>query len=174
METPKTAPAPPEKTTEVKQGTVSEAEKPLSSPKPKGISPPPEKKAATPAPQPPPEKKVVAPAPKPSPPKQVAPEPAKTEPEKAPPPPKKIEEDVRLHYAIQVASSQDKRLAESHKDLLNNKGFTSYIEVINLESRGTFYRVMVGPFRTKTEAENVRGQLIRDSRFADCYVRYLP
>jgi cell division septation protein DedD len=116
-------------------------------------------KTVKPVAKPPEKNKVVAQAPKPAP--------------KPVPAPKKVESQ-RLHYAIQVASSQDKMLAETQKTLLNKKGFTSYIEEINLESKGRFYRVMIGPFPNKSEASRVKSQLTKDTTFAGSYVRYLP
>lgn len=144
------APAAPEKP-EVKSTTASEQPPPA-----------PEKpKAAEPAPPPKPEPKVAAPAPKP-------------EPKKPAPPPAKKEEPPTFHYAIQVASSQDKSMAASHMEVLKGKGFASYVEEVDLGAKGRFFRVMVGPFQTEAEANKAQGKLAADSRFADCYVRYLP
>lgn len=123
--------------------------------------------AAEPAPAPKPEPKVAAPAPKPE------PKAAAQTPKPAPPPVKK-EESPTLHYAVQVASSQDKSMAASHMEILKGKGFASYIEEVDLGAKGRFFRVMVGPFQTEAEASEARSRLITDSRFADSFVRYLP
>ncbi len=188
---PKTAPEPvevaaatpvPEEKTEVKK-------EPETAPKPKTavtevtpdvkplepVEKPAEKKPVTPAPKPVAEKKIAAAPPKPVEKKITTPAPEKPAPapEKPAPAPKKVEA-TRLHYAVQVAASQDRTQAEHQKELLNKKGFTSYIEVIDLPQKGRFHRVMVGPFKTNTEANAARSQLVKDPTFADCYVRYLP
>lgn len=181
---PKTAPEPTknaaatpvlEKKTEVqKQPEVPSSPKTApvkKAPDKKPVEPtekPVEKKPVTPAPKPVAEKQVATPTPKP-----VVKKTTTSAPTKPAPAPKKVETS-RLHYAVQVAASQDKTQAEYQKNLLNKKGFTSYIEVIDLPQKGRFYRVMVGPFKTNTDAKSVRSQLAKDPTFADCYVRYLP
>ena len=97
----------------------------------------------------------------------------KIEPKK-PVPPQKEKEVSEGHYAVQVASSQDGSMAGSQVEILKKKGFESYVEEIDLGAKGRFFRVMVGPFQTSTKAKEVRGELIKDSRFSDSYIRYLP
>jgi cell division septation protein DedD len=93
---------------------------------------------------------------------------------KKPAPPPEIKKPAEGHYAVQVASSQDKIMADSMVKILKGKGFETYIEEIDLKAKGRFFRVMVGPFQTKVKAAEVRGKLIKDSRFSDSYIRYLP
>jgi len=97
----------------------------------------------------------------------------KIEPKKPAPPPE-IKKAAEGHYAVQVASSQDKIMADSQVEILKGNGFEAYIEEIDLKAKGRFFRVMVGPFRTEAKAAEVRGKLIKDSRFSDSYIRYLP
>jgi len=80
----------------------------------------------------------------------------------------------RGHYAVQVESSQDRAKAGLQVELLKKKGFASYLEEIQLENRGLYFRVMVGPFRTRAEAVKAQSALAKDSRFAGSYIRYLP
>ena len=128
---------------------------------------------ATAKPVPPPKPVPVKPSPQPKPEAKAALSTPKVEPKKPTPPPE--EEPVsKGHYAVQVASSQDKSMAGTQAEILKKKGFESYVEEIDLESKGRFFRVMVGPFQTKTKALEVRGELIKDSRFSDSYIRYLP
>lgn len=171
------APAAPPSLEEAKTGQVAESPSVAEAtvedvaPETKPIEPaekPVEKKPVPEAPKPVAQKEIVAPAPKPVEKKIAAPAPKPPAPE-----PKKVETS-RLHYAVQVAASQDKTQAEFQKEVLGRKGFTSYIEVIDLPQKGRFYRVMVGPFKTDTEARSARSQLAKDPTFADCYVRYLP
>jgi cell division septation protein DedD len=110
-------------------------------------APKPKKKAAAPKPAPEKEAKTPAPAPK------VAP---------------------KKHFAVQVQSSQDKAKAALQVDTLKKKGFDAYLEDVQLEGKGTFYRVMVGPFATKAQANEAKTALARDSRFTDSLIRYIP
>ena len=80
----------------------------------------------------------------------------------------------RGHYAVQVESSQDRAKAGLQVELLKKKGFASYLEETQLENRGLYFRVMVGPFRTRAEAVKAQSALAKDSRFAGSYIRYLP
>lgn len=80
----------------------------------------------------------------------------------------------RGHYAVQVESSQDKSKASLQVETLIRNRFSAYIEQVDLEGKGRFYRVMVGPFQTKTQAKEARDALARDSRFTDSLVRYIP
>lgn len=125
--------------------------KPKPAPKPRAVEPKPR------AVEPKPAKTVTPPA---QPTKPVA---AKAEPA-AP----------RGHYAVQVESSQDKSKASLQVETLIRNRFSAYIEQVDLEGKGRFYRVMVGPFQTKTQAKEARDALARDSRFTDSLVRYIP
>jgi len=130
-------------------------------------------------PQPAPAKPPTIPTPKPAPPPKPEVKAAVTTPKvetkkPSPTPPPEEKEVSKGHYAIQVASSQDKSMANEQMEILKKRKFETYIEEIDLGTKGRFFRVMVGPFQTKAEAEEVRGDLIRDSRFSDSYIRYMP
>lgn len=117
--------------------------------------------------------------PKPAPkPRAVEPKPAKTvTPPAQPTKPvaaKAEPAEPRGHYAVQVESSQDKSKASLQVETLIRNRFSAYIEQVDLEGKGRFYRVMVGPFQTKTQAKEARDALARDSRFTDSLVRYIP
>ena len=83
-------------------------------------------------------------------------------------------ETSKSRFAVQISASQDKSIANSQADQLKKKGFTAYIEEIDVAGKGRFYRVLVGPFRTEAEAGQIRGQIAKDSSFAECYVRSVP
>lgn len=117
--------------------------------------------------------------PKPAPkPRAVEPKPAKTvTPPAQPTKPVAAKAEPaapRGHYAVQVESSQDKSKASLQVETLIRNRFSAYIEQVDLEGKGRFYRVMVGPFQTKTQAKEARDALARDSRFTDSLVRYIP
>jgi len=117
--------------------------------------------------------KAPEPAKKPGPKKAVATTAAKTSPKK-PVPTRQEKPEPRGHYAVQVEASQDKSRAGLQVDLLKKNGYDAYLEPIDLGAKGRFFRVMVGPYGTEAEAEKVRTDLIRDSRFSESYIRYLP
>jgi cell division septation protein DedD len=138
--------------------------------------------------------KVVSEAPKPSDPKPAAtPEAAESQPAKpvvakpqpakprivkatpkaqavAPAPPK----TDKKHYAIQVESSSDKGRAMLQIDVLNKKGFAAFIEEVDIAGKGTYYRVMIGPFLTKAQASDERISLMKDPKYANSLIRYIP
>ena len=100
-------------------------------------------------------------------PKQVAPsKPAVAKP--AAPAPR------RGHYAVQVGSSQDKSKAALQIETLKKNEFAAYLETANLGDKGTYYRVMIGPFQTKARAKEAQSSLARDSRFTNSLIRYIP
>jgi len=80
----------------------------------------------------------------------------------------------KAHYAVQVEASQDNTKAKLAVDMLKKKGFPSYLEETSVEGKGRFFRVMAGPYKTEAEATETQKALAKDSRFAGCYVRYLP
>lgn len=107
--------------------------------------------------------------------KAEAPAPAAKKEQTAPQPPATTAKPVKGHFAVQVSSSQDKALADSLVGILRKQEFKSYLEETTLESGGgTWFRVLVGPYATRDEAEKAQKEIAKDSRFADSYVRYLP
>ena len=113
--------------------------------------------------------------PKPAPkPRAVEPKPAKAVTPPTQPKTKAKPAAPRGHYAVQVESSQDKGKASLQVETLIRNGFSAYIEQVDLEGKGRFYRVMVGPFQTKTKAKEAQGALARDSRFTNSLIRYIP
>jgi cell division protein FtsN len=92
--------------------------------------------------------------------------------ESSPIPPQK--EASKGRFAVQVSSSQDKSMAVFQEEQLKKKGFTTYIEEIDVANKGRFYRVIVGPFPTEGVANAARGEIAKDSSFKECYVRSVP
>jgi cell division septation protein DedD len=134
--------------------SVGKAAVPEPAPKPAPTAAKPEAPAPAPAPKPEPVKQVAAPKP--------------------PAPAVEKKEAVQGHYAVQITSSQDRAMATYHMQVLKEKNFPAFIQEVDLGSKGTFYRVLVGPYQSEDEARNVQKELQKDSRFAECYVRHLP
>lgn len=111
------------------------------------------------APKPPPPEPPRAEAPKEEPAKTEAPkeEPRKSEPASAP----KVEparEAASGEYSVQVFAFSDDKGANSLVNKLKGKGFPAYSEPVNT-SRGTLWRVRVGPFPSRDSASAVREKL---------------
>lgn len=56
-------------------------------------------------------------------------------------------------YTIQVAAMANKTTAETLAKRLRRKGFASHILPLAVPNRGTLFRVRIGGFRSKSEAE---------------------
>ena len=57
-------------------------------------------------------------------------------------------------YIIQVASFRNQQEAERFKAMLRSRGFASMITSVN-QQQITWYRVLIGPFESRTDAERV-------------------
>lgn len=61
----------------------------------------------------------------------------------------------KVAYTIQVASHKDKQKAESLLKDLREAGHPAYLVSRDLGEKGLFYRIYVGTFSTKTEADEL-------------------
>lgn len=73
----------------------------------------------------------------------------------ASPTPEREERD----YFVQAASFRKHADAEKMRARLALKGFKSFTQSRTSEERGTFYRVVLGPFEDKRKAKNTKNQL---------------
>jgi cell division septation protein DedD len=74
----------------------------------------------------------------------------------------------RSGYAVQVAAMNARREAETRVKRLQAKGYSAYVETPT--SGSTLYRVRVGPFKTKGDAEQVAGRLEKEERVISPWV----
>ena len=58
-------------------------------------------------------------------------------------------------YALQVASLKDVKYADTLVKRLNSKGYPAYHVSADLLDKGIWYRVRIGPLKTKTQAFNM-------------------
>jgi len=65
--------------------------------------------------------------------------------------------------AVQVASTKDAASAEALVKKLTQLGYAGFSKRAEIPDKGTWYRVRVGPYRTKTEAEKMRQELTKDN-----------
>ena len=73
--------------------------------------------------------------------------------------------------AVQVASTKDAASAEELVKKLTQLGYAGFSTKAEIPDKGTWYRVRVGPYRTKAEAEQMRQELIKD-QFEGIIVRH--
>jgi cell division protein FtsN len=65
--------------------------------------------------------------------------------------------------AVQVASTKDAASAEALVKKLMQLGYAGFSTKAEIPDKGTWYRVRVGPYRTKTEAEQMLQELTKDT-----------
>ena len=64
--------------------------------------------------------------------------------------------------AVQVASTKDAVSAEALVKKLKYLGYTGFSIKAEIPNKGTWYRVRVGPYRTRSEAEQVHQELAKE------------
>ena len=74
---------------------------------------------------------------------------------------KKYQKDGEL--AVQVASTKDSKSAEAMVKKLQKKGYPAFSIKADIPEKGTWYRVRVGYFNGKTEADAMRRQLMKEN-----------
>ena len=62
-------------------------------------------------------------------------------------------------YTIQVSSFRSMEQASELKGRLSKKGYTAYVQSVDLSDKGTWHRVRVGSYRDKDGAERVASDL---------------
>lgn len=62
-------------------------------------------------------------------------------------------------FAIQVASTKDAASADELVKKLNQSGFPSFSAVAKIPNKGTWYRVRVGPYENRDQADQVLREL---------------
>ena len=65
--------------------------------------------------------------------------------------------------AVQVASTKDAASAEALVKKLTQLGYAGFSTKAEIPNKGTWYRVRVGPYRTKAEAEQMRQELTKNT-----------
>jgi cell division protein FtsN len=68
-------------------------------------------------------------------------------------------------YTVQVESFKDPDVAEARMRELQNRGFDAWVAWIDLGEMGVWYRVLVGKFKDKTEAQAMARKLSQKREF---------
>ncbi len=108
-----------------------------------------QKKATSPSPEPSAEKEPVHPASSVTEPKQNQTSPVPAEPE-----------EIRL--SIQVASVREQKDADQLVAHLKGKGFPAYRIIAKIPGKGIWFRIRVGPYKSRVEADRALRRLERD------------
>jgi len=112
-----------------------------------------------------PEPVVNAPAPKP------AAEPPANMPQQVAPPPTAAPRPDQVRLAIQITSLRDPALANQHKQQLVRQGLPAFVEPVMIGGADERYRVLVGPFTSRADADAALLRVQRDPRFSGSFVR---
>lgn len=107
------------------------------------------------APAPVPSETLASTAPAPAPAAEPAPAPTVTDPAKNP-------------FTIQVASYKDQATAEAGLKKVQSSGHPAYVARADLGPKGTYYRIYVGSFPTKSAADSYLTKVKRD--FKDSFI----
>lgn len=75
-----------------------------------------------------------------------------------------------IGYSIQVASCESRQYAESLVEKYKKRGFSPYITTFDYSGQ-TYYRVRLGPYDTRSEAESVKMEL-KDRYSVNAWVDY--
>ncbi len=77
--------------------------------------------------------------------------------------------NLRKKWSVQVAAAPAKDLADTLAQQLTAKGYDGYVVQANVNGQ-TYYRVRVGHFDGRQEAESVRQSLARQEGYQDAYL----
>ncbi len=73
--------------------------------------------------------------------------------------PAKKEAASKLRYTLQLASYQEKEMAEEDVKRMKQRGFAAFVVASAVEGKGTWYRVRLGSFSNKASAEKLQREL---------------
>jgi cell division protein FtsN len=65
-------------------------------------------------------------------------------------------------FTVQTASGKEKKSAEKTVKALINKGYPAYVAMSEIPGKGTWYRVRIGEFKERKEAEKTLSRLGKD------------
>jgi cell division protein FtsN len=114
------------------------------------------------------QEKVPSPPPEPVTP-EAQPKPAAPAVEKAPP--VKEKPAVREEFLVQVVSYQERSKAETLVKKISGMGYPSRTEVIDLPDKGKWFRVVMGAFSSRPEAQKAVDAVSRKNKGLNCVIR---
>jgi DedD protein len=76
-------------------------------------------------------------------------------------------------WVVQVASFSERSKALKLRDRLRKSGYTAFVESVSM-SKGTLYRVRVGPVVKREKADSLRKKIIKEFKIKDALVMSHP
>jgi Cell division protein len=73
-------------------------------------------------------------------------------------------------YMVQAASFRDRKKAETLRKKLLNMGYDPVVDVIDLKSKGRWFRVCLKGFKTRSDAKKVEVRLEKKIKWLRCLV----
>ncbi len=70
-----------------------------------------------------------------------------------------LKPNSKLRYTLQIASYQEKEMAENDIKKMKQRGYSAFIVSSDLPGKGTWYRVRLGSFSNKASAEKLQKEL---------------
>jgi len=67
---------------------------------------------------------------------------------------------TKLRYTLQIASYQDKDMAEDEVKKMKTQGYAAFVVSSQVPDKGTWYRVRLGSFSNKAAAEKLQKELL--------------
>ncbi len=77
--------------------------------------------------------------------------------------------NIYAKYTIQIASSSKEVYANDLKNKLRKDGYDAFIQTADVNGI-TYYRIRIGHFETRDEANKYRATLVRTTPYDDCWV----
>lgn len=82
-------------------------------------------------------------------------------------------DEVRAGFTVQVSASRTRQDAEALVKILKDRGYPVFLVTPEYASvNDNLFRVQVGPFRTRDEAEKVRAKLAKEGLFKDLFIKH--
>ncbi len=72
---------------------------------------------------------------------------------------KEVAPASKLRYTVQIASYQEKHMADEEVRKLKKRGYAAFIASADVPGKGTWHRVRLGSFTNKTSAESLQKTL---------------
>lgn len=86
-------------------------------------------------------------------------------------PPVKEKPAVREQFLVQVVSYQEKSKAETLVKKISAMGYPARTEMIELSDKGKWFRVVMGAFSSRPEAQKAVGAVSRKNKGLNCVIR---
>ena len=67
--------------------------------------------------------------------------------------------DAKVRYTLQIASYQEKDMAEADVKKMKQHGYSAFVVSSDIEGKGTWYRVRVGSFTNRASAEKLQKEI---------------